>query len=147
MSLYEYSLFSIYNQFTNGKISSDELEDLPENIIDDLNGYLRYVKESYEIFIERCFYKSIKLKHFIFTKYFLSQVADNNIIEIINQGLRYVKDSESVDFLIKFGANDWDQGLLGSTYNNDIDMIKYFIKLGANDFDNAMLQAIILYLA
>jgi hypothetical protein len=140
MSLYEYSLFNIFNQLNTDKISYDQLIDLPEDILNDLDVYLIREDESYENYIETGFYTSIKSKHFIFAEFFINQI-DN--IDIINNGLKYATDIESVEFLVKHGADDWDKGLFGSVYNNNMDMIKYFIKLGANDFNGAMLQAII----
>jgi len=72
-----------------------------------------------------------------------NNINDFDFIDIINNGLRYVTDIESAKFLIKYGANNWNEGLLGSVYNNNMSMIEYFIKLGSDDFNQAMLQAII----
>lgn len=146
MSLYEYSLFNIFNQLNNDKISYQELEDLPEDILNDLDRYLIHVDEPYENFIETAFYVSLKLKHLIFTKYFLKEITNNiddfdYFISILNNGLSYATDIGSVEFLIKFGANDWNKGLLGSIDNNNMIMIEYFIKLGADDFNSAMIKA------
>ena len=140
MSLYEYSLFNIYNQLKNNKMSSTDYKYLPQDILDDLNRYVKYTDEDYT---EKGFYKSLKFKHFVFAEYFLSQIIIYEKIGIINYALIYIKDIESAEFLIRKGANDWDYGLLGSVYNNNMNMIKYFIKLGARSFNNAMIQAII----
>jgi len=46
MSLYEYSLFNIFNQLNDNKISYKKLkEDLPEDILDDLDIYIIHVDE------------------------------------------------------------------------------------------------------
>jgi hypothetical protein len=138
MSLYEYSLFNIFNQLNKNTISYKELEDqLPEDILNDLNKYLINLNE-----LETSFYESIKSKHFIFAGYFLKKII-NNFLDIVNNGLKYCIDVRSVEFLMKYGANDWDKGLLGAVFNNNLHMIEYFIKLGADDFNDAMLQAII----
>ena len=144
MSLYEYSLFNIFNQLNKNTISYKELEDqLPEDILNDLDKYLINLNE-----LETSFYESIKSKHFIFSEYFLKKIINNvdyveDFLDIVNNGLKYCTDVQSVEFLMKYGAKDWDKGLLGAVFNNNLHMIEYFIKLGANDFNNAMLQAII----
>jgi len=149
MSLYEYSLFNIFKQLNKDTVSYKELEkQLPEDITDDLDKYLRRVNESYEYYIETAFYESIKSKHFIFAEYFLKKINNKNayvedFIDIVNNALKYVIDVQSVGFLVKYGANDWNKGLLGAVFNNNLHMIDYFIKLGADEFNDAMLQAII----
>lgn len=147
MTLYECSLFNIFEQLNAGKILYNELYDLPYTILDNLDMYLIHIDESYEDFIETAFYTSLKLKHLLFAKYFLLQITlninDFDFIEIVNNGLSYVTDIESVEFLIKYGANNFNQGLLGSVFNNNMIMIKYFINLGADNFNRVMLQATI----
>jgi len=146
MSLYEYSLFNIFNQLITNKINYDEIKDLPEDILNDLNKYLMYIDDPYEEFIQEGFFISIELKHFVFAKYFIEKLNEINRIvnvnNVINYSLKYAKDTETVDFLIRNGANNWNLGLLLNVMKNDINMIKYFIVLGADDFNGAMITAV-----
>ena len=144
MSLYEYCLFSVFQQLINYKIKYETLDVLPEDILNNLNKYLIHMDDSCVYFKEEHFYTSLKLKHFVFAKFFLKEITndDDDVTNVLNDGLYYVEDIEATEFLINHGANDWDNGLLGSVYNNDMNMIRYFIGLGANDFNNAMLQSI-----
>lgn len=143
-SLYEYSLCNIFSQLINCEIKCESLEVLPEDILNDLDKYLMHINKSYEYFIDKCFYKSLKLKHFVFAKFFLTEITkEEDVINIVNNGLFYIADIETAIFLINNGANEWDNGLLRGICNNDMNMIQYFIELGANDFNSAMFQAII----
>lgn len=147
MSLYEYSLFNIFNQINNNIIKYEDLENLPEDILNDLDIYLIHIDESYGNFLEIAFYTSLKLKHLVFTKYFLDQIIlifdNDDVIDIINKGLYYVTDIISTNFLIQYNANDWNEGLLGSVDNNNIIMIEFFIKLGADEFDDALIKSVL----
>lgn len=134
MSLYEISLFNVYNLKRNNKISEDQLYDLPENVEEDLNSYLGCESP------KKCFYRSISKEHFIFADFFLSQII--NKIKAVNHGLAYAKNENSVDYLIKNKATIFDYGLIGAIINNDMNMIEYFINLGASGFDGALLEAV-----
>ena len=147
MSLYEYSLFNIFIQINNNIIKYEDLENLPEDILNDLDKYLINIDESYGIFLEIAFYTSLKLKHLVFSKYFLDEIDlifdYDDVIDIINKGLYYVTDIISSNFLIQYNANDWNEGLLGSVDKNYIIMIEFFIKLGADEFNDALVKSVL----
>src|SRR5258708_3363452 len=129
MSLYEISLYSIYQQIISKDLKlKDVLEILPEDITDELVIYLNITNS------EDLFYESLHHSRLYFAENFINKIVGLEYYKILNNSLAYATNNETVKYLVDKGAYDWDIGLLGATVDNNLKMIEYFIEKGAIDF-------------